>query len=222
MKWFKHISDASEDDFIENLEEIFGLEGYARWFKLLEKIAVEMDETGECSAKHSWVKWQSFLKGKRNKLETFLYHCQNENKIKLELIGNMLKITCPKLLELRDNHTKNLQATSKGACKSLAPKNQDQELDKEDKTSSLIGKGLDVDNSGLKSATQPLAKEDFNVDSFLTDVDRMCVRAESNKWDYDALVITFNTFVKRNEIPKNPSAAFLAWVISFTKGKPPC
>lgn len=133
MKWFKHLSDASDDAFIENLEEIFGWEGYGRWWKLLEIIAKKMDETNACFAEHSWVKWQSFLKGKRNKLELFLGHCHDKGKINLEQNGNILKISCPKLLELRDNHTKNLQVDNKGNSKPLATKNKskDIEIDKE-------------------------------------------------------------------------------------------
>lgn len=128
MKWFKHMSDASEDAFIENIEEVFGWEGYGRWWKLLEIIAKKMDESNNCYAEHSWVKWQSLLKGKRNKLETFLVHCQDKGKINLEQNGNILKIICPKLLEIRDNHTKNLQVTYEDDCKLLAPKNKDKRL----------------------------------------------------------------------------------------------
>ncbi len=206
LKWFKHYSDASEDDFIENLEEIFGLEGYARWWKLLEKIAIKMDETDNCSAEHSWIKWQSFLKGKRNKLETFLKHCQNEGKIKLEQTGNILKITCPKLLELRDKYTKDLSASGKKPDKKLTPKNQDPKNQEKD-----IKDQEDILN----------VKKDFNVDLFLTDIDRMCIKSEAPGWDLQALIVTFNTYVKKKEIPKHPSAAFLAWTIKFTKGKGP-
>lgn len=117
MKWFKHYSDASEDEFIAELEDEFGLEGYARWWKLLEVIAKQMDETDRCYAEYSWQNWQRFLKAKRNKLETFLEHSQNKRKIKLEQTGNKLRIICPKLLELRDNHTKNLQAKKQVTCK---------------------------------------------------------------------------------------------------------
>lgn len=105
MKWFRHMTNASDDAFIEELEELFGWEGYGRWWKLLEIIASDMKE-GDPSATHSWVKWQSFLKGKRNKLETFLKHCENKSRIKLEQNGNILKITLPKLLELKDEYTR--------------------------------------------------------------------------------------------------------------------
>lgn len=91
-----------------------------------------------------------------------------------------------------------------------------------DKRSSYNEKNKNVDKYRGNPAIIPPTKENYNVDNFLTDVDRMCVQSESIDWDYNALVITFNTWVKKHDIPKNPSAAFLAWVISFTKGKPPC
>lgn len=110
MKWFKHVSDASHDEFLEDLIDEFGLEGYARWWLVLESIASQMDTSTRCHVEYSWVKWQTILKGKRNKLDTFLKHCENENKLKLEQNGNKLKITCPKLLKMRDNYSRNLQA----------------------------------------------------------------------------------------------------------------
>ena len=113
IKWFKHYADASDDEFVAELEEIFGLAGYARWFKMLEIIAKQMDKSDRCSVSYSWVKWQALLKGKRNKLETFLVHCENKLKINLKQTENILEIKCSNLLKIRDNHTKNLQVTNK-------------------------------------------------------------------------------------------------------------
>ena len=39
MRWFKHMTDASDDEFVAAVESRFGLEGYARWWKLLEAVA---------------------------------------------------------------------------------------------------------------------------------------------------------------------------------------
>ena len=106
MKWFKHMTDASDTEMIAEIEDKFGLEGYARYFKLLEIIAKQMDETGKCSVKYSWVKWQSLLKGKRNKLETFLEHLENVSGTFLKRSGNELEVKIPKLLKLRDEYSR--------------------------------------------------------------------------------------------------------------------
>jgi len=134
MKWFRHMSDASDDEFISEVEEIFGLDGYARWWKLLERIAKQMNETDKCYAEYSWTKWQSFLKGKRNKLETFLEHCQNKRRIKLELNGNILRIICPKLLELRDEYSRKSGHATDMTPDNVAP---EEEVEEESKKKNL-------------------------------------------------------------------------------------
>lgn len=136
MKWFKHISDASEDEFLVELEDIFGLEGYARYWKVLEAVARQMDETDRCAASYSWSKWQTILKGKRNKLDSFLVHCENKLKMNLKRSGNILEIKIPKLLELRDNYTKHLQAASNAPCKQEV--DVEVEVDKEVKVNKKV------------------------------------------------------------------------------------
>jgi len=113
MKWFKHYSIASDDEFIARLEAEFGLEGYARWWKLLEVIAKQMDGTERCHAEYPVRKWMEFLSCKQEKIiKTFLNFCQNFGKLSTNYEGNILKITCPKLLELRDEHTRKLRSSS--------------------------------------------------------------------------------------------------------------
>lgn len=130
MKWFKHLSDASKaGELIAEIEDIFGLEGYARYFKLLEAVAYKMDTSDKCSAAYPWSKWQTFLKGKRKKLETFLVYLENKQEINLKQNGNILEIEIPKLAQLRDNHTKNLQVTSKQLAPRIRIKNKNKELD---------------------------------------------------------------------------------------------
>lgn len=105
MHWFKHFCAASDDDFIEELEDKFGLEGYARWWKLLEVIGRGMDKKHpDPSASHSVVKWCSLLKAKRKQLTCFLVYCEKQVKINLQQTENVLTITCPNLLKLRDEY----------------------------------------------------------------------------------------------------------------------
>ncbi|MBF0140081.1 MAG: hypothetical protein HQL74_07360, partial [Magnetococcales bacterium] len=92
MKSFLHLSSSSTDPFICGIEAEFGLEGYARWFKLLEVVSGNSPEGKGSSVAYSWPQWQSFLKGKRNKLETFLVHLENKGAIKRKQTGNILEI----------------------------------------------------------------------------------------------------------------------------------
>jgi hypothetical protein len=113
MRWFKHFSDASNDEFISDMEDEFGLIGYARWWKMLEVIAGQMDETNKHSAAYPEKKWCRLLQCKPKVLTAFLECTNNAGKTKIKQNGNIIEIFCPKLLELRDNHSRNLQAKSK-------------------------------------------------------------------------------------------------------------
>jgi hypothetical protein len=114
MKWFRHYSDASNDEFIAWIEAEFGLEGYARWWKLLEAIAAQMKpKTEQAAAVYPWPKWQTILRVKRKQLTCFLVACEKQRKINWKATDLLLTIECPKLLEIRDNYTKDWQATDK-------------------------------------------------------------------------------------------------------------
>lgn len=106
MKWFKHMAGAGDDEFIEWLEEEYGFEGSGRWWRICEKIAQNMDKNNnDPSAEHTWVKWQNILRGKRSVLISFLSAIERRSKMKLEQNEFKMKITIPKMLELRDEHT---------------------------------------------------------------------------------------------------------------------
>jgi hypothetical protein len=107
MRWFKHLADASDDEFILSLEARFGLDGYARWWKLLEAIAARMKPTDtSATASLPRSEWLRILKCKRKQLDTFLESIGNERRIILSETGNILQIECPKLLKFRDEYAR--------------------------------------------------------------------------------------------------------------------
>ena len=134
MKWFKHLSTARNDEKIARLEDVAGLEGYGFYFKILEIIAEQMDEKNNFSVEYSvniWAKKCNILPAKFKKLsknceEIGLFLVENSVKTDKKLSKNsseIYKISCPKLLKNRDNHTKNLQVN----CKQDKEKDKDKE-----------------------------------------------------------------------------------------------
>ncbi len=114
MKWFKHMTDASDDEFIALLESKLGHFGYAAWFKLLEKIGSQMTkEKPDPVAEYPLSVWCSFLKVKQNKLSLFLELTQNKLKTKVTRFDNVLRIECPNLLKIKDNYQKDLEVSTK-------------------------------------------------------------------------------------------------------------
>ncbi len=130
MRWFKHYAEASDNSFIEDLEEKFGLEGYARWYKLLEVISRSMDGSDKCCASHSIKKWQFFLKAKQKKLVPFLEYLQNQGRISFKATGNILEIHSPILLNCRDEYSRKSGHNSENVA---AKNNQNNQILSEEK-----------------------------------------------------------------------------------------
>jgi len=110
MRWFKHFTNSRIDPFIRDLVNEFGKPGYAIWWMLLEIIAEQMNEkTGPtCTmTERSWCQDLAITKRTLNLHLTFM---QSLGKIEYSLSGNQLTVTCPKLLEIKDEHlTKTLR-----------------------------------------------------------------------------------------------------------------
>jgi hypothetical protein len=113
MKWFKHMSDASNDELVAHLEAELGHTGYALWYKILEIVAAQMKPTDPPRLSLPVSKWCLNLRVNKKKLNSFLVLTQMKHKINFVYNENILSIEIPKLLEIRDNSTANLQATNK-------------------------------------------------------------------------------------------------------------
>lgn len=102
MKWFKHMSGASRDEKIVALEGEFGLIGYARYFKILEAIAEQMDESDKCEV--SWRPWkwcQALGYSRRDHALSFLQALAKHGLCCLNANGELWSISVPKLLKIR-------------------------------------------------------------------------------------------------------------------------
>lgn len=147
MKWFKHQSNARNDERIAQLEDLSGLEGYGFYFKVLEIIAENVDESDKDFAEYSVSAWSKKLNILPNKFKKLVENCVKtelflvEKRVKTDkkLSKNSLesyKIISPNILKFRDNHTKNLQVT----CQ------QEKEIEKE------IEKETDTDKKRLQES----------------------------------------------------------------------
>lgn len=128
MKWFRHMTNTRRDPFIEKLIDKFGLEGYARFWMLIEVVASAMDrEHPEPEVAMTIESWCRELRCKRKILLLFLEYFQNKMKIKGECSGNVLKITFPNISKIRDEHL----SRSGVARDKLQPVDTDTYTDKE-------------------------------------------------------------------------------------------
>jgi uncharacterized phage protein (TIGR02220 family) len=140
MKWFKHYTDASNDDAINRLEQEYGYEGYGVYWKILEFCAAKYDGKSEPRFSINKVKIKSVLGLTQSKIEKILVTSSQNNLFSLEISENNYEIFFPKLAEIKDNHTKNLQATGKSLASNLPlDKNRiDKKRDKKGDTPPLV------------------------------------------------------------------------------------
>ena len=103
MRWVKHICRTSADLFIRRLEEKFGLEGYARFWKLVEAIGEQVTTVSkDPTLAMTWPVWCSILKVKKKKLLPFLEFLALEGKINWKETVEVLTISYPNVLKYRD------------------------------------------------------------------------------------------------------------------------
>lgn len=126
MRWFKHLTDASDDEFIHSLEAEFGLAGYARWWKLCEIIGRKLKPTDtSATVTLPLPVWESYLKAKRKQLVSYLIAIEKQGRIKFEVAGELLRIELPKLLKFRDEYRRKSGHTTKETPDKVLDKNTD-------------------------------------------------------------------------------------------------
>lgn len=106
MKWFKHFSNASDSVKLNKLIDELGIEGYGRYWLLLELIAQETEQGSEKVEIH-YRKISSKVHIKFTKtLGTFLAKLQNFGLIEVEVVGKVYILSCPILGKLQDKDSK--------------------------------------------------------------------------------------------------------------------
>jgi len=112
VKYFMHKSNASEKETISELKSIYGAEGYATYFIILEKISAGIGEGknswSHSSATFSISEWAKFCLVSRKKFREILKFLQEKEKFFLKFYENrgveMLTIDCPNILKHRDQY----------------------------------------------------------------------------------------------------------------------
>ena len=134
MKWFKHSARASNDSKIAELEDNFGLEGYAVYFKILEIVCQEMEDTDNTKVCYSARKWKRILGVSVQKLtkilefsDSFSLLFANFSKKSGQLF---ITVDVPNILKYRDEYTRKRDKVS-GECPDNVAQEKEKDKDKE-------------------------------------------------------------------------------------------
>ena len=135
MKWFKHLSEAPDDEKLAEVLDLHGASGYGVWWLIVEAVAKQMDKTNKCEVRYSSKKWSRVAHVDSRTLAKYLQTFSNLALIVQQKCDKFVTISIPKLLDLRDNHTNNLQVTKPPACKQEVEVEVDKNLKPENKFS---------------------------------------------------------------------------------------
>ena len=172
MKWFKHMSDSLDDPFIVELMDRFGHLGYVAWFGLIEIISKESGNkvTGKLTINPAYLRRK--LRTSRPKLRELFDFCQTFGKVSVTFSLEKWEFDFPKILEIKDNYTKDLQATGKKLSKH---KEVEVEVEAEEEKEKPLQQVVDGNGDGRKLqgswerhfGTNPTPAQDMRLAEYL-------------------------------------------------------
>jgi len=129
MRWFKHYTDSLDDPFIHDLMDEFGAVGYLAYFGIIEIICKEngRDLTGKLSISPTYLRRK--LRTSQGKLRQVFDFCQTFGKLSVNFSEKIWEFEFTKIADIKDNYTKDLQATGKKPSKH---KEEEKEVYKEE------------------------------------------------------------------------------------------
>ena len=128
MRWYKHLATSWNDERLSEVVAEFGLEGYGFWWRLLEIVAQQMDESDKCEASYSDSAWARKFGISKRKTNIYFEKFSEISLIFLEYDNSncvgKLKIKIPNLLKYRDEYTRNVRSRSGQTQETLRSKKQ--------------------------------------------------------------------------------------------------
>ncbi len=174
MRWFKHFTDSLDDPFIQELLEEFGAQGYLAYFGLLEIIAKENGNklTGKLRIRPTYLRQKLHISS--TKLQQIFNFCSTSLKLSVNFSEKLWNFNVPKLLDLKDNYSKDLQAP----CKNVS--NHKEVEEEKEKTlipsfqlATLLAEKV-LQNNPKNRELQPLkGKKETTINRWAIDIDKM-------------------------------------------------
>jgi hypothetical protein len=167
MRWFKHLTAARRDEKLARLFHRSGNSGYGLYFRLLEIVGGEMDNSSQrCSLQYPVSTWAAELKILPQNVGKQLAVLEEVGLITLTADGAEIEIRIPNLLKYRDEYSRKVeqsaraqQGRSKGAVGGTAEPQQGGQQGSSRRTagSQQLGSGWTADE---QSAANSLTYKD--------------------------------------------------------------
>ena len=112
MRWFKHMTNSSHDEKLVALESEFGLAGYGFFWKVLEQVGAQVDESGKNFCEFPTSFWRKSCGISAKNFEKMLTFCEKLGIFYTENTEIGLRIYSPNILKYRDEYTERQQKKS--------------------------------------------------------------------------------------------------------------
>ncbi len=132
MKWFKHMSDAHDDEALSAVIDEFGLSAYGAYWIIVEMIASQSDGD-KCEVTYSWKKVRRFLGVNRKTAEKWFNRFSTLRLLSIKVSQEAVTIECRKLLIIRDEWSRKRMKTPEPLGSDSGPKKRrEEDKDKEE------------------------------------------------------------------------------------------
>jgi hypothetical protein len=169
------------DPKIAAMQDKFGsLEGYGFYFKMLEIVGEQVDETGRCSAQYSAKTWARLAGVTAERWLRLAYGAAKLELFTIKEAGTDLLVEIPNLLKYRDNHTTNRASACKREEADLhLIRTEQNRID--NTTAQAVGEtDIKKKKGKQKNATSPEFEEDWQVIRTVRgETNQRCSKSES-------------------------------------------
>ena len=124
MKWFKHMTNSSLDERLARFTDKYGLEAYGFFWRVLEAIAENVDETNRKHIEYSTKTWCKLLGIRPQTFRKLIQESSVLGLFQVSFNSDLVSVESPNILKYRDEWTRK---------KSRTPE-QNSEKDKEKET----------------------------------------------------------------------------------------
>jgi hypothetical protein len=105
IRWFKHLSEAADDEKLADILTEYGPEGYGVWWLMIEVVAKQMDKTLRCEAEYPIGVWSKKCFVSKRKTLEFLQLFAEKKLIFLKENEKKISVEIPNLLKFRDEYS---------------------------------------------------------------------------------------------------------------------
>lgn len=212
MKWFKHMTNSSLDERLARFTDKYGLEAYGFFWRVLEAIAANVDETNRKHIQYSTKTWCKLLGIRPQTFRKLIQESSVLGLFQVSFNSDLVTVESPNILKYRDEWTRK---------KSRTPE-QNSEKDKEKEGEKKEEKKPRAPSSPAPKKVQPKPekkKYGANGNVMLTDEEhsRLCENYTPELTEKAIALLDLHIGAKGKDEYKNHSLAMQKWVFDAVR-----